>query len=100
MFTGEPSGGNAYVLAAPSDATGNIFFLQNRTLVSNLSYCYRNFVGGELVKNEVGSTVGTISYVANAEVIPNTGRVLYVDNRAAITRATNQSESISIILEF
>lgn len=100
VVTGATSGGNAYVLAAPSDATGNIFFLQNRTLVSNLSYCYRNFVGGELVKNEVGSTVGTISYVANAEVIPNTGRVLYVDNRAAITRATNQSESISIILEF
>lgn len=100
VITGATSGGNAYVLAAPSDATANIHFTQYFGLTSNVAYSFRNFVGGEIIKNEVGTTVGTTSFVSNNEVLPNSGRLLYVDNRAIITRATNQSESISIILEF
>lgn len=100
VITGSTSGANAYVLACPTDATSNLHYFTNRSIKPNISYCFRSFQSGESVKNEAGGTVGTISYIANAEVIPYTGRLLYVDNRSAITRATNQSESISVILEF
>lgn len=37
---------------------------------------------------------------AKAEVDPNSGEVIYIDNRGAITRAGDQIEDIKIVIEF
>lgn len=102
ILTGVSTGANLYALTVPSADTTNVYVLQSRNLISNsnLSAVYANLALESLKKDDGGATLGTIQSVANAEVIPNTGRIIYVDNRSAITRATNQSESISIILEF
>jgi hypothetical protein len=44
--------------------------------------------------------VGTISTLTPAEVKKNTGQILYVENRAKITRASDQAENIHIVIEF
>jgi len=38
--------------------------------------------------------------VANPEVRKYSGNIIYVDNRPAITRSTNQKEDIKVILQF
>ena len=38
--------------------------------------------------------------VANPEVEKYSGDIIYVDNRAAVTRSTQQKEDIKIVLEF
>ena len=38
--------------------------------------------------------------VANPEVEKYSGQIIYVDNRASITRSTQQKEDIKIVLEF
>lgn len=38
--------------------------------------------------------------VANPEVKPNSGKIIYVDNRPSITRSINQKEDIKVILQF
>lgn len=96
------NGSNAYLLAKDASVTSNIYFVQNRTgSSSNLSLAYRPFVGGVAAYViGVGGSIGTISYVANSDIKSGSGRILYVDNRAAITRQSNQAESITIVLEF
>ena len=37
---------------------------------------------------------------AKPEVQPNSGDVIYIDNRGAITRAGDQIEDIKIVIEF
>ena len=38
--------------------------------------------------------------VANPEVEKYSGYIIYVDNRAAVTRSSQQKEDIKIVLEF
>ena len=37
---------------------------------------------------------------AKAEIEPNSGQVVYIDNRRAISRANDQVEDIKIVIEF
>jgi hypothetical protein len=37
---------------------------------------------------------------ANPELEPDSGNVIYIENRAPITRATDQTEDIKIVVEF
>ena len=37
---------------------------------------------------------------ANPEIEPNSGDVIYIDNRSAISRAGDQIEDIKIVIEF
>ena len=38
--------------------------------------------------------------IANPEVKKYSGNIIFVDNRPAITRSTNQKEDIKIVLQF
>jgi len=41
-----------------------------------------------------------MSAVNNPEIAYNSGEIMYVENRAPITRASDQSEIIRLVVEF
>ena len=57
------------------------------------------FASGEVVTG-AGSATGTISALTNPEVQYNSGTVIYVEDRSPITRATDQTENVKLIVEF
>ena len=64
---------------------------------------FSNFDSGEAVTETDGSGAGTLDasfapYVT-PEVTTSTGDVLYIDNRAAVTRASDQTEDIKIVIQ-
>lgn len=90
------TGANAYVVGV---STSNVFIVRNRTLTPNIASNFAEFATGALAA--VGATsLGTVTAVGDRDVKLNSGKIIYVDNRAPITRVQNQAESISIILEF
>ena len=60
-----------------------------------------SFDSGESVTEVDGSGAGTLSDtpLTNPEVVTTTGDVLYIDNRAAVTRASDQTEDIKIVIQ-
>ena len=78
--TGEqiPFSGNSTITGAISNATG----------VPNLSQ-----------NAAINNTAFTAGY-ANPELQPNSGDVIYIENRKPISRASDQTEDIKLIVEF
>ena len=72
------NGGSAN-LSINSSFTGISDVINSRTY-----YLGQSFVGG----------------VSNPEVKANSGNIIYIDNRASITRSSNQKEDIKVILQF
>jgi hypothetical protein len=52
------------------------------------------------VINGAGGASGTVSTVNNPEIDFYSGDVIYVENRAPILRASDQTENIKLIIEF
>jgi hypothetical protein len=59
-----------------------------------------NFVLGETVTGKTSSATGTFIKTTLPEVVKNTGKVLYVENRKKITRNYDQAENIHMVIEF
>ena len=63
---------------------------------------FTNFQAGEQVNETDGNGTGTLSsgthYVA-PEIDTSTGEVLYIDNRASVTRSTDQTEDIKLVIQ-
>ena len=57
------------------------------------------FAASEVVTGAGGAT-GTVSAVNNPEIEYYSGQVIYAENRAPITRASDQTENIKLIIEF
>ena len=57
------------------------------------------FASGEVVTG-AGAATGTISALTNPEIQYNSGTVIYVEDRSPITRATDQTENVKLIVEF
>jgi len=61
---------------------------------------YVNFANGETIYKIGSGSIGTINGApANPEVAKNTGRMMYIENRGAVTRAADQIEDIKLIIE-
>ena len=58
------------------------------------------FAGTEVVTGATSSATGTMSAVNNPEIAYHSGDVMYVENRVPITRASDQTENIKLIVEF
>ena len=59
---------------------------------------YKSFtVGGTITS---GSTSATVAVLTNPEVEPFSGKILYLENRAPVSRATDQTEDIKLVVEF
>jgi hypothetical protein len=59
-----------------------------------------SFSVGEVVHGSNSLAVGTVISITEPEVDKNTGQFLYIENRAKITRNSDQAENIHIVIEF
>lgn len=79
------SGGSLNIVGGSVSLSINTNFTGVSTVINSRTYYLgQSFVGG----------------VANPEVQPNSGKIIYVDNRPSITRSINQKEDIKVILQF
>ena len=65
-----------------------------------LSAVGRYYGGAGAVDKDGNASTSTIDGVSNPEVTKYSGNIIYVDNRPAITRSSNQKEDIKVILQF
>ena len=47
-----------------------------------------------------GAATGTIASLTNPEIEYNSGKTIYAEDRSPITRATDQTENVKLIVEF
>ena len=86
-FTASPSTGGSVQITPSSGSTLEIDtgFTGLSTVINNRTYYLgQSFTDG----------------ISNPEVKKYSGNIIYVDNRPAITRSTNQKEDIKIVLQF
>lgn len=58
------------------------------------------FAGTEVVTGASSSATGTMSAANNPEIAYHGGDVMYVEHRAPIMRASDQTENIKLVIEF
>jgi hypothetical protein len=56
------------------------------------------FGNNEAITNDA-VTVGTIASKSNPEYTPESGEVLFLENREAIQRSSNQTEQVKIVIQ-
>ena len=92
-MTGGTSGAQGYVGHTDSD---EIWYHQNETTK------FTPFQGSETVTDAAGGE-GAIANIARNNVMgdvdPFSGEVLYIENRAKVVRAADQTEDIKVIIE-
>ena len=59
----------------------------------------RLFQVGETITGSISGATGTISAISDPDVVPDSGDIIYVENRRPINRAGDQIEDIKIIVE-
>lgn len=63
---------------------------------------YTNFVGGETINEIDGAGTGTLDSAGTfslGDIDFNSGEILYIENRAAISRSVDQTEDIKIVIQ-
>jgi len=85
------------------DATNNILYYQqekyaNYGLAANGNVIA--FSGSNVITGSNSTAVGTGSTYATPELQPDSGKVIYIENRRPISRASDQTEDIKIVVEF
>ena len=89
---GQTSGAKAVVDTLDANS---IFYHQNETTG------FLAFQNGEVINEQNASGEATIdsgNVLSARDVDPATGQILYIDNRAAVTRSTDATEDIKIII--
>ena len=79
-------------------ATGRLYFHQNDSSKVN----YRKFVvttGASIYINNVTGTTYAFNALNDSEYHRNTGEVLFLENRKAISRNSNQTEEIKLVIQ-
>lgn len=71
----------------------------NTTLFTTKPMVY-NFANGATITGSSSNTTATISVIDTPGLQPYSGDLLYVENRVAITRATDQIEDVKVVVEF
>ena len=87
-----------------STANGMVIDFLNTNRV-RLNRVQGTFVSNSTVNTITGSSSGATAQIvangiANADMKPHSGDILYIENRTSVTRATNQIEDFKIVLEF
>ena len=84
------SGTKAYIDKVDSD---NLYYHQNETTGFGL------FSPGDAISETDGSGAGVVAADSAGDFNPLTGDILYIDNRAAVTRVAEQTEDIKIVIQ-
>ena len=91
------SSANAFVVVSNiTGGNGYIKFIQNFDLTSN----YSSFIPGETIIGKTSGTIATVSNLLYPEVIKNKGDILYIENKSPITRTTEQTDNLHLVIEF
>ena len=90
VITGQSSGATAVVVEY--DASLRI--------VSVNEIANGKFQDGETIISSSGSGVISTGGITNPDFEPASGEILYIDNRASVSRAIDQTESVRVIFEF
>lgn len=99
-ITGQSTGANATIINYDS-ATQTVNFVQTRDTSANIRANYTSFrVSSSENINVGGSAAGAGNIKANADILKGSGEIMYIDNRTAITRASDQVESLYLVVEF
>jgi len=99
IITGGTSGAKGEVVAW--DSTNRILkYIQTEWGGIDANKNLTAFAGTEVVTGSTSSATGTMSAVNNPEIAYNSGEIMYVENRAPITRASDQTEIIRLVVEF
>ena len=100
VITGGTSGAKAIV---DFDSTGPTGLAQGTLFIHQTdSNGFTSFTTGETITASGGSTGVLLSggnHDSTPEVDPNSGQLLYIDNRSAITRASGQTEDLKIVIQ-
>jgi hypothetical protein len=97
FIEGLVSGANAYVVTA-NIVTGNGYIKHIQS--NDLTYNFKNFTIGEQIVGMVSGATATVSNTLLAEVISDTGEILYIENKYPITKLPDQTDSLHLVLEF
>ena len=73
-----------------------IKFIQNFDLTSN----YTSFIPGETIIGKKSGATATVSNLLYPEVMKNKGGILYIENKSPITRTTEQTDNLHLVIEF
>ena len=92
IVQGSTSGTKAYI----DDVDSNGIFFHQSDYTG-----YGEFDSGETISivEGGGSTTATVSNILRGEFDPMSGELLYIDNRAAVIRSTDQTEDIKIVIQ-
>jgi hypothetical protein len=93
-LSGLTSGANAIIDKLDSDL---IYYHQNETTGFDI------WSAGEVVEDDAAGTgtlvVSSTNYILEPVADPFSGQLLYIENRAVVLRASNQTEDIKIVLQ-
>ncbi len=99
VLTGGTSGAKAKV--ASWDATNRkLYYIQTQYTGIDTNKNITAFATSEVITGTDSSATGTVSALNNPEIDHHSGDVMYVEHRAPITRATDQTENIKLVMEF
>ena len=99
IITGGTSGAKGEVVAW--DSTNRILkYVQTEWGGIDANKNLTAFAGTEVVTGTTSSATGTMSAVNNPEIAYHSGDIMYVENRAPIVRASDQTENIKLVIEF
>ena len=98
VITGGTSGAKGLVVDWES-STRVLKYIQTEWTGIDANKDIKAFAASEVVTGAGGAT-GTVSAVNNPEIEYYSGQVIYAENRAPITRASDQTENIKLIIEF
>ena len=79
--------------------SSNIFYHQTKETG------YGDFTSGEAITETNGNGAGTLTTTASLlpfvkpEIDTRDGEILYIDNRASVTRASDQTEDIKVVIQ-
>ena len=91
------SSANAFVVVSNiTGGNGYVKFIQNFDLTSN----YTSFIPGETIIGKKSGATATVSNLLYPEVIKNKGDILYIENKSPITRTTEQTDNLHLVIEF
>ena len=91
LVTGQTSNATGYVV----DWNG-----ANNTNILRLVSTDGAFANSEIVTGGTSGSQGTVTSITLPALIPFSGRMLYAENREAVTRASDQTEEVRIIWRF
>jgi len=108
-FTGTPAANDAFTVdkTISSSGSGGFKGIVDKVEGDTLFYHqtdetgYGTFADGDEISEDDGTGTATVatSGLTAGELSSNTGDVLYIDNRAAVTRTADQTEDIKIVIQ-